>query len=235
MTHLKHLEKAPLLSQKETLLPFDKIQKKFGKKPHNPPIFISQKKLFLQLAATWIPNNREKSSNKDTKSNSLCVGPTIQIHPKLLKKKKKTLFSAFSFSCSIEEVLSHEFVHLIRYELFPYKEQLGFEEILAYQTSSSRFRRFFGPLLARPSDILWLVPLFLSPLWIVFLPDLFILSWLGLALLLAKLSIKQWAFKKAKKKLLANGVQDPLHTLIGCRDRAIWDLAFKTTQTSSIS
>ncbi len=227
MTHLKHLEKALSLSQKETLLALNKIQKKFGKKPHNPQIFISQKKLFLQLAATWIPIAQEKGSDKDKKLSSLCVGPTIQIHPKLLKKKQKSLFTTLFFSYSIEEVLAHEFVHLVRYELFPYKEHLGFEEILAYQTSSSRFRRFLGPLLARPSDILWLLPLFLSPIWVAFLPSLFTLSWLGLALLLAKLSIKQWIFQRATKILKHAKVKNPLYVLIGLKDQEIWDLAIR--------
>lgn len=41
-----------------------------------------------------------------------------------------------------EEIIAHEYVHVVR---GGFNEPI-FEEILAYQTSSSPFRRFFGPL-----------------------------------------------------------------------------------------
>ena len=233
MTYLKHLEKALILSQKETLFALDNSQKKFGKKPKNPTVFISQKKLFLQLAATWIPKNLAKSSDKNRSDHTTL--PIIQIHPKLLTEKKKRLFTTRCFSYSLQEVLSHEFVHLVRHELFPEKEQLAFEEILAYQTSPSKLRRFLGPLFSKPQDVLWLAPLFLSPLWIAFWPDLLMVSWLGPALLLFRFCLRQWAFQKAKKKLASSGVKQPLHTLIQFTDREIWALAFKAQKYPQVN
>jgi hypothetical protein len=48
-----------------------------------------------------------------------------------------------------EEMLAHELVHAMRMGF----EDNRFEEILAYQTSKNKLRRYFGPLFARPAEV----------------------------------------------------------------------------------
>lgn len=46
------------------------------------------------------------------------------------------------------EVIAHEMVHAMRLMF----NESRFEEILAFQTSKNRFRRYFGPLFTRPNE-----------------------------------------------------------------------------------
>ncbi|MBS0604832.1 MAG: hypothetical protein JSS60_07330 [Verrucomicrobia bacterium] len=71
-----------------------------------------------------------------------------------------------SFPASLypqEEVLAHEMVHAMRLMF----DERRFEEVLAYRTSSSRFRRYFGPLFSDSRDLKILFSLFLIP-WILY-------------------------------------------------------------------
>jgi hypothetical protein len=47
-----------------------------------------------------------------------------------------------------DEVIAHEMVHAMRLMF----DEKRFEEILAYRTSKSRFRRYFGPLFSSPKE-----------------------------------------------------------------------------------
>lgn len=47
-----------------------------------------------------------------------------------------------------DEMLAHELVHAMRLMF----DEKRFEEILAYQTSKNRFRRYFGPLFSTPKE-----------------------------------------------------------------------------------
>lgn len=62
-----------------------------------------------------------------------------------------------------EEVLAHELVHAMRLNF----NEDRFEEILAYQTSKNRFRRYFGPLFSRPAEIKGLIAL-IATAWVVY-------------------------------------------------------------------
>lgn len=53
-----------------------------------------------------------------------------------------------SFGLTEEEILAHEAIHVCR---MAFDEPI-FEEMLAYQTSPSHFRRFFGPLIRHPYE-----------------------------------------------------------------------------------
>lgn len=64
--------------------------------------------------------------------------PVIQI--------RKNFAKFWTGSYTTEEIVEHELVHAVR---FAFKEPL-FEEILAYQTSSKKWRRFLGPLFIYP-------------------------------------------------------------------------------------
>lgn len=103
--------------------------------------------------------------------------PIIQLP---LKKRRWTLTSE-------EEILDHEKIHVQR---AAFNEPI-FEEIIAYQTSPSKWRRFLGPLFKKQSEAtLFMASLILMPL-IPYVPALFF------ALLLLRLIKRQHQFKKA--------------------------------------
>jgi hypothetical protein len=67
-----------------------------------------------------------------------------------------------------EEVIAHEMVHAMRLMF----DEGRFEEILAYQTSKNRFRRYFGPLFTNPTESkLFLLALLTS--WILYWAEIF--------------------------------------------------------------
>lgn len=51
---------------------------------------------------------------------------------------------------TFDEILSHELVHATRVAF----DEPRFEEILAFQTSHKRWRRYLGPLFSKPRDVL---------------------------------------------------------------------------------
>lgn len=96
----------------------------FGVKPNWIPIRLDAQNLSLwEAAATWIEESEEGVS---------CF---IQIHPSGKYPK--------------EQVIAHEMVHAMRMGF----EEPYFEEVLAYQTSSHWFRRYFGPLFVKGYEI----------------------------------------------------------------------------------
>jgi len=204
----KFLERAASL----TSLPSDstahqRVKDLFGKAPDWVPIHISSKGLpFWEGAALWI----EEEEGRRT-----CQ---IQI--------KKSLFY------SQEEMLAHEMVHAMRI-LF---DEPKFEEILAYQTSKSRFRRYFGPLFSSPCEskvFIWV--LLLS--WIGFIGAEFLdFSWgaLFFALPFCVLSWSLFRLRKAQK-IFAAAVQNlkkytpqPLSILLCLTDQEIEQCATAT-------
>lgn len=66
-----------------------------------------------------------------------------------------------------DEVLAHELVHAMRTGF----EESRFEEILAYRTSKSWFRRYFGPIFSRPSEVKGFIFLMLAT-WILYWTEL---------------------------------------------------------------
>lgn len=114
-----------------------------------PLIFRNQGLHLWEGGCTWIERDRV----------------TLQLN-KAFEKKRSYL------GYSREEVIAHELVHVVRGHF----EEPIFEEILAYQTSSSPFRRFLGPLFRTSKETtsflitlcVVLVALFVSPfqLWI---------------------------------------------------------------------
>ncbi|MEZ5315232.1 MAG: hypothetical protein R3E91_03355 [Chlamydiales bacterium] len=82
----------------------------------------------------------------------------IKNHQYLLQLRKVFQKKSFYLGYSREEIFAHELVHIIR---GGFKEPI-FEEILAYQTSRSRFRRFFGPFFRSSRESLF----FVTSLWL---------------------------------------------------------------------
>ncbi len=103
------------------------IQKNFRSTPDWAQIIVKSKGLFpWEAAATWIEETEEGIRT--------CQ---IQIKDSRLSK----LYAK-------EEVIAHEMVHAMRLMF----DEKRFEEVLAYQTSKNRFRRYFGPLFSNPTE-----------------------------------------------------------------------------------
>ncbi len=68
---------------------------------------------------------------------------SIQLRKVFEKKRVWLLYSR-------DEIIAHEQVHAKRLHL----EEPVFEEILAYRTSKSRFRRYWGPIFRTPKESL---------------------------------------------------------------------------------
>lgn len=123
------------------------------------------------------------------------------------------------------EILAHELVHAAR---FAFKEPF-FEEMLAYQTSSKKLYRLFGPLfIFEKEPFLYLLLSFSSFLSVIFFENLYLL-WvpsLFLAVLLLRLSFLHGIFYLAKKHIKQAGAPNPLAVLLRLSDKEIFQTAF---------
>jgi hypothetical protein len=68
---------------------------------------------------------------------------------------------------SLDEVLAHELVHAMRVGF----EESRFEEVLAYQTSKSKFRRYFGPIFSKTAEVKGFIFLMLVT-WLLYWTEL---------------------------------------------------------------
>ncbi len=137
---LEHFSKrAQLAAKNETYPGVNRLQDLFGVKPDWVEIKIDQKGLLpWEAAATWIEEDETGFKTSH-----------IQLKP-----------NAFYLP---EEIVAHELVHAMRLSF----EEARFEEILAYRTSEKRFRRYFGPLFAKPKEVKgWLFLLITS--WAIY-------------------------------------------------------------------
>ncbi len=137
--------------------------------------------------------------------------PVIQI-------RKKGLFNE-------SEILAHELVHAAR---FAFKEPF-FEEMLAYQTSSKKLYRLFGPLfIFEKEPLFYLLLSFASFLSVIFFENLYLL-WipsLTLSVLLLRLAFLHTIFYLAKRRIKQAGAPNPLAILLRLSDKEIFQAAF---------
>jgi hypothetical protein len=134
------------------------------------PFFRSSKKLpFWFGAMTWICE----------------VEKGVKIPLLQLPKKKR-----FSWT-SEEELIAHEKVHALRCAF----SEARFEEILAYRTSPSHFRRFLGPLFQKPIESYFFL---FSSFLTIFYP---LAPFFLFILLFIRLAINQRTFHKALNEL----------------------------------
>ena len=129
---------------------------------------------FWEAACTWIEGNSIR----------------LQLHPTLLEKKKYWGYRK-------EEIIAHEFVHAVRGQF----DEPIFEEILAYRTSSSPFRRYWGPLLRTAKESLYAVLALLTCTIAFFFDPLGLTLWCAavglLGLAIYRLVKAQRTFKRA--------------------------------------
>ncbi len=107
-----------------------------------------------------------------------------------------------SFFVSRDEIIAHEKIHFLR----SFFSEKRFEEILAYQTSSSFLRKALGPIFQTPLESTLCMLLFallaLSPLLpFIFFRLTFVLAATCFITAFTRLVINQWLFRKALKKL----------------------------------
>lgn len=127
---------------------------------------------------------------------------------------------------SLKDILTHEAVHEMR---TGFQEKL-FEEFLAYRTSKSFFRRFFGPFFLSAKESLWFIFLFYSVLFIFFLTDVglaFGVLYFALGFLCLRLCVLQYVFCRSLKKIkeIFTNV-DPLAIAVSMTDKEIIKIAF---------
>lgn len=134
-----------------------------------------------------------------------------------LRKGKGKIWGIYSK----EELLAHELVHAARMAF----EEPIFEEILAYQTSHSKFRRFYGPIFRTSSESLF----FLTTLLILAIVNLFYItteflimgSLIPLSFFLWRLCANQRKFRRARQNL---------KSFLGCEKKALSFLLSLTDQ-----
>jgi hypothetical protein len=103
------------------------------------------------FSVDWVPLIYSKK-NLLPWEGALCRDTHIQLHPRL---QTKSLFGN-----TLTQILHHESVHAVR-EAF---DEPQFEELIAYRTAPTAWKRFIGPLFSR----VWEFPLFTASLF--FLP-----------------------------------------------------------------
>lgn len=117
------------------------------------PLFFSNHKLaFWHGGCAWIFQETENSP----------IGAILQLRKSWHKNPKNLAIY------SRNELVGHELAHAGRMAF----EEPQFEEVLAYQTSTSSFRKWFGPIIQSSKEAM---AFFLS-LFLIFLVDLIIIS-----------------------------------------------------------
>lgn len=125
---------------------------------------------------------------------------------------------------SRDELLSHELTHVAR---MAYQEQ-KYEEVLAYRTSNSRFRRWFGPIIQSSGESV----IFVLLLFVIIVFDVFLVAmqheaayrmalWLKL-IPLAMIAFGLYRLRKTQRAL------DRCVERLGGNQRA-WQIAFRLT------
>lgn len=118
----------------------------------------------------------------------------IQLHPTLLRNQKHWGYDR-------SEIIAHEFAHAVRGAF----EEPIFEEILAYRTSSSPLRRYWGPLLRTANESLCGVLTLLACTIASLFEPLGWIAWLSalglLGLVVTRLVKTQCIFKRALVKI----------------------------------
>ncbi len=113
------------------------------------------------------------------------------------------------------DILAHEALHAAR---MCFKEP-KFEEILAYSIAPEKWKRFFGPFFVRPWESVVLLVSFMIGIFIPWIP-------MGLLSLgLARLSWRQWIFRKCRRKF-------PLEIILCLTDQEIKSRSWKKDRST---
>lgn len=199
---------------------FNATRRLYDIAPDWVPVFYSNHKLSLwHGGCAWIFQEKENSPK----------GALLQLRKSFSKAKTYFLYDR-------EELASHELAHVGRMAF----EEPQFEELIACQSSSWRFRKYFGPLFqsSRESLLFLLSLLFVASVDVVWMafgqePMFFRFQWIKLlpvailAFLYLRLRQRQKQWRKAKGNL-ERILADPLkagHVLFRLTDREIMEIA----------
>lgn len=198
----------------------DRMENLYGCRPDWIVAHYSDQNLpFFQGGATWIV---EKKGVRI---------PLIQLKEKFERGSLLGLYKR-------EEVLAHEIVHAVR---MPFDEP-RFEEIFAYRTSQSWWRRAFGPLFEKSWESVFFLLLLFLPIAVELLP-IFGIEW-GLwaylrflpgvffGWLLFRLGIYQLSLHRALKKMGPNLLrpEEKWATALHLTDGEIFRFAFQSNE-----
>ena len=194
----------------ESSVPFTLAKKMFDIDPDWITVKYSNKKLrFWEGGCTWIDPHEV----------------ILQLN-KIFKKKEKYLGLY-----TREELITHELVHVARLAF----EEPVFEEILAYHTSKSHFRRFFGPIFRTSKEsrllLIALLLCFGATLFSFFQVTAYFMLTGLVGISIFRLIRSQWIFSRARKKLTQLiGKKNALPVMIRLTDREITRFSKKTKQ-----
>ncbi len=169
------------------------IQKLFGEKL-GPVTAVYRNKgiAFFEGAATWIDEGGHRS---------------------YIQLKKGFKKGAYLRIYKRDEILAHEMVHVMRAHLNSNK----YEEVFAYLTSASSFRRYFGPIFRHsfePIILLFSLPLFF---WTALPLILLLVFFLGRLVFLQR----EFNYARAQIRLLLKPGENPLKILVRLNDAQI--------------
>lgn len=160
----------------------------FGMTPLWTPIIFSNHKLpFWQGGCAWIFQFSEKTP----------IGAFFQLRETF--KNNTTYLKIYER----EELIAHESAHIGRMTF----EEPQFEEIIAFQSAKTAFRRFFGPFFSSSNESLFfLLTLFLLVVVMIFIPPfiyLCVASFFALLIIgTLKVTSRQLKFQKCLSTLL---------------------------------
>ncbi|WP_370913612.1 hypothetical protein [Chlamydia pecorum] len=174
-----------------------RLQELFDISPTHLKVLYTNEGLDVwEAGCTWIQNNRV----------------TIQLRKPLYKTSRWLMYSR-------DEILAHEAIHAVRMKFY----EPIFEEVLAYQTSSWGWRRFWGPLFRTPGESYCFLLFVVMGLGLSLWQPL-----LGCAVMLstplyfsARLCIVQSYFHRAKNKIRKMLGVPPLWIMLRLTDREI--------------
>ncbi len=164
--------------------------------PASSPPFSSLSEQLFDVVPDWIEICYKKKGLRFWEGGCTWIEGnliTLQLHPALLKKKKH-------WGYEHKEIISHEFVHAVRGAF----EEPIFEEILAYHTSSSPIRRFWGPLLRTSNESLGAVLTLLACMIASFFEPLGWIAWGSTIGLLGLATVRLVKAQRIFKRTLGN-------------------------------
>lgn len=133
---------------------------------------LEKTKQFFDIQPYWVPVQVNNYQLRPWHGGAAWIFQETEDHPvsafiqfrKVFNFKKKYL-GIYEF----KELIDHELAHVGRMMF----EEPKFEEILAYRTSTSWFRRFFGPIIQSSSESM----LFMLSLFIIMFFDFFLIMY----------------------------------------------------------
>ncbi|MFZ0565568.1 MAG: hypothetical protein WAM28_05230 [Chlamydiales bacterium] len=194
----------------------------------SPPLSFSLAKKMFDIDPDWISINYTNKKLRFWEGGCTWIEPNkVVLQLNKAFKEKETYLGLYTR----DELIAHELVHVARLAF----EEPIFEEILAYSTSPSHFRRFFGPFFRTSKGSRFLLIGFLACLGAAFFSFFVGVAYLCLFGLIGfnicRLLRAQYIFSRTQKKLIQLvGAERALPIMIRLTDREIIRFSKKTKE-----